>query len=129
MVIAIPIYGWVTTFVLPPREVIVRVNDVEYDMGYLVKLMRMVQRQTEAGGQTVNLGTVPFQLVQDLATNELVVQGAQSQGLQVTPEELERRAAPAHPWPGGPSVHVDAGRAGVGVPGDLPAIPEPGTAY
>ena len=89
MVIAIPIYGWVTTFVLPPREVIVRVNDVEYDMGYLVKLMRMVQRQTEAGGQTVNLGTVPFQLVQDLATNELVVQGAQSQGLQVTPEELD----------------------------------------
>ena len=93
MVIAIPIYGWVTTFVLPPREVIVRVNDVEYDMGYLVKLMRMVQRQTEAGGQTVNLGTVPFQLVQDLATNELVVQGAQSQGLQVTPEELTQSCA------------------------------------
>ncbi|MCY4625869.1 MAG: SurA N-terminal domain-containing protein [Chloroflexi bacterium] len=89
LVIAIPIYGWVTTFVLPPREVIVRVNDVEYDMGYLVKLMRMVQRQTEAGGQTVNLGTVPFQLVQDLATNELIVQGAQARGIQVTDEELD----------------------------------------
>ena len=89
LVITIPIYGWITTFVLPPREVIVRVNDVEYDMGYLVKLMRMVQRTTEAGGQTVNLGTVPFQLVQDLATNELVVQGAQARGLTVTPEELD----------------------------------------
>ena len=89
LVIAIPVYGWVTSFVLPPREVIVRVNDVEYDMGYLVKLMRMVQRQTEAGGQTVNLGTVPFQMVQDLATNELIVQGAQERGLMVTPEELD----------------------------------------
>ena len=98
-------------------------------MGYLVKLMRMVQRQTEAGGQTVNLGTVPFQLVQDLATNELVVQGAQSQGLQVTPEELDAELRLRTLGPGGPSVHVDAGRAGVGVPGDLPAIPEPGTAY
>ncbi len=89
LVIAIPIYGWVTSFVLPPREVIVRVNDVEYDMGYLVKLMRMVQRQTEAGGQTVNLGTVPFQMVQDLATNELIVQGAQQRGILVTEEELD----------------------------------------
>lgn len=89
LVIAIPIYGWVTSFVLPPREVIVRVNDVEYDMGYLVKLMRMVQRQTEASGQTVNLGTVPFQMVQDLATNELIVQGAKERGLTVTPEELD----------------------------------------
>ena len=89
LVIAIPIYGWVTTFVLPPREVIVRVNEKSYDMGYLVKLMRMVQRQTEASGQTVNLGTVPFQMVQDLATNELVVQGSQAQGLQVTKEELD----------------------------------------
>ena len=89
LVIAIPVYGWVTTFVLPPREVIVRVNDVEYDMGYLVKLMRMVQRTTEAGGQQVNLGTVPFQMVQDLATNELVVQGAQAEGLNVSEEELD----------------------------------------
>lgn len=89
LVIAIPIYGWVTTFVLPPREVIVRVNDVEYDMGYLVKLMRMVQRQTEASGQTVNLGTVPFQMVQDLATNELIVQGAKQRGILVTDEELD----------------------------------------
>jgi hypothetical protein len=89
LVIAIPVYGWVTTFVLPPREVIVRVNDVEYDMGYLVKLMRMVQRQTEASGQQVNLGTVPFQMVQDLATNELIVQGAKAEGLNVTEEELD----------------------------------------
>ena len=89
LVLAIPIYGWVTTFVLPPREVIVRVNEKSYDMGYLVKLMRMVQRQTEASGQTVNLGTVPFQMVQDLATNELVAQGAQGLGLEVTPEDLD----------------------------------------
>lgn len=89
LVVAIPLYGWVTTFILPPRETIVRVNDTSYDMGYLVKLMRMYQRQTESQGQTVNLGTIPFQLVSDLATDELILQGAQAIGLKVTDEELD----------------------------------------
>ena len=88
LVIAIPLYGWWTTFIQPPRETIVRVNDTSYDMGYLLKIMRMVQRQSEAGGQQVNLGTIPFQLVSNLATDELIVQGAQAIGLTVTDEEL-----------------------------------------
>ena len=89
LVVAIPLYGWVTNFILPPRETIVRVNDTSYNMGYLVKLMRMVQRQTEAQGQTVNLGTIPFQIVQNLEQDELIVQGAQAIGLTVTEEELD----------------------------------------
>ena len=88
LVIAIPLYGWWTTFILPPRETIVRVNDTSYDMGYLLKIMRMVQRQSEASGQQVNLGTIPFQLVNNLAEDELIAQGAQSIGLKVTDEEL-----------------------------------------
>ena len=88
LVIAIPLYGWVTTFIMPPRETIVRVNDTKYDMGYLLKLMRMVQRQSEAQGQQVNLGTIPFQLVNNLAEDELIVQGSQSIGLTVTDDEL-----------------------------------------
>lgn len=88
LVIAIPLYGWVTTFIMPPRETIVRVNDTSYDMGYLLKIMRMVQRQSEAQGQQVNLGTIPFQLVSSLAEDELIVQGSQAIGLTVTDEEL-----------------------------------------
>jgi hypothetical protein len=88
LVIAIPLYGWVTTFIMPPRETIVRVNDTSYDMGYLLKIMRMVQRQSEAQGQQVNLGTIPFQLVSDLAEDELILQGSQAIGLKVTEEEL-----------------------------------------
>ncbi len=88
LVIAIPLYGWVTTFIVPPRETVVRVNDTSYDMGYLLKLLRMVQRQSEASGQQVNLGTIPFQLVNSLAEDELISQGAQSIGLKVTDEEL-----------------------------------------
>jgi hypothetical protein len=88
LVISIPLYGWVTTFILPPRETIVRVNDTSYDMGYLLKVMRMVQRQTETSGQQVNLSSIPFQLVNNLAEDELIAQGAQSIGLKVTDEEL-----------------------------------------
>lgn len=88
LVIAIPLYGWVTTFIMPPRETVVRVNDTSYDMGYLLKILRMVQRQSEASGQQVNLGTIPFQLVNSLAEDELISQGAQAIGLKVTDEEL-----------------------------------------
>ena len=76
LVISIPVYGWVTTFIMPPRVTIVRVNDTSYDMGYLLKMMRMVQRQSESEGQRVNLGTLQFQFVNDLATDELVLQGS-----------------------------------------------------
>ena len=88
LVIAIPLYGWITTFIMPPRETVVRVNDTSYDMGYLLKILRMVQRQSEASGQQVNLGTIPFQLVNNLAEDELISQGAQAIGLRVTDEEL-----------------------------------------
>ncbi len=88
LVIAIPLYGWITTFIMPPRETVVRVNDTSYDMGYLLKILRMVQRQSEASGQQVNLGTIPFQLVNSLAEDELISQGAQAIGLKVTDEEL-----------------------------------------
>lgn len=88
LVIAIPVYGWVTTFIMPPRETIVRVNDTSYDMGYLLKILRMVQRQSESSGQRVNLGTIPFQLVNNLAEDELIAQGAHAIGLRVTDEEL-----------------------------------------
>ena len=91
MVIAIPLYGWITTFIMPPRVTIVRVNDTSYDMGYLLKIMRMVQRQSEAQGQQVNLGTIPFQLVSDLAEDELIFQGSQAIGLTVTDEELNAK--------------------------------------
>ena len=91
LVIAIPVYGWVTTFIMPPRVTIVRVNDTSYDMGYLLKMMRMVQRQSESEGQRVNLGTLPFQFVNDLAQDELILQGSQAIGITVTEEELTAR--------------------------------------
>ena len=91
LVIAIPVYGWITTFIMPPRVTIVRVNDTSYNMGYLLKMMRMVQRQSESEGQRVNLGTLPFQFVNDLATDELVLQGSQAIGIKVTEEELTER--------------------------------------
>ena len=44
IILAIPLYGYTSTFVLPPRQWVVQVNDTSYNMGYLLKLLRMFQR-------------------------------------------------------------------------------------
>ena len=64
IILAIPAYGYVSTFVLPPRQWVVQVNDESHNMGYLLKLLRMFQQGSQLGAPGVNLGTLPFELVQ-----------------------------------------------------------------
>jgi parvulin-like peptidyl-prolyl isomerase len=89
VIIAIPLAGYVVTFVLPPRETVVRVNDTKYTMGDIVKLLRVFQRENEASGTTMNMGILPFQVVNTLAENELIRQGASGEGLTVSSQEVD----------------------------------------
>ena len=89
IILAIPLYGYTSTFVLPPRQWVVQVNDTSYNMGYLLKLLRMFQRGSQVGGAAVNLGTMPFELVNTLAENELVRQGAPRYGITVSRQDLD----------------------------------------
>ena len=60
VIVGIIVAGYVMIFVLPPRELIVRVDNVEYTRGDMVKLLRVRQRGTELQGETFNAGTDIF---------------------------------------------------------------------
>ncbi|MCS7206827.1 MAG: SurA N-terminal domain-containing protein [Dehalococcoidia bacterium] len=90
VILAIPAYGYYATFIKPPREWVVQVNDRIFTMGYLVKLLRMYQRGTELTGQNPNLGTMPFQIVQVISENELVRQVAPRYNITVSKEDIDQ---------------------------------------
>jgi hypothetical protein len=89
IILAIPVYGYTSTFVMPPRQWVVQVNDVSYNMGYLLKLLRMFQRGSQMGGAGINLGTMPFELVNTLAENELIRQGAPRYEITVSRQDVD----------------------------------------
>ncbi len=83
------IAAYVINFVLPPREVMVRVNDVEYTRGDLVKLVRVQQRGAEYLGIQMETATEVFNVLQNLVQHEILVQSAPKFGVTVSEEELD----------------------------------------
>ncbi len=90
LIVAIPAYASYTEYYRPPRQLVVRVNNTSYNMGYYVKMLRLFQILSTAQGQEFNLGLVPFELVQLLEDNELIRQGAPRMDVSVTPEDVSQ---------------------------------------
>ena len=90
LILAIPAYGYYDNIFSPPRETVVRVNDTTFDLGYLVKIMRMLQGGGVTGTQDQSLGSLPFQVVQTLADNELIRQAAPRENITVTSQEVDQ---------------------------------------
>ncbi|MSQ12695.1 MAG: hypothetical protein EXR47_00845 [Dehalococcoidia bacterium] len=78
--------GYYTTFVGPPRETVVRVNDTRYTLGALVKILRSYS--AGSGGQGLDLSQLPFQVVNLLMENEVIRQFAPNLGISVTEDEI-----------------------------------------
>ena len=90
VVLAIPAVGYYVTFVTPPRQVIVSVNDVERTMGEMVDRARArVASQVEAGAQP-QIANVPFEVLTSLVDEELLTQGASSVGVTVTRDDIDQ---------------------------------------
>ncbi len=90
VVLAIPAVGYYITFVTPPRQVIVSVNDVERTMGEMVDRARArVASQVEAGAQP-QIANVPFEVLTSLVDEELLTQGAPSVGVTVTRDDIDQ---------------------------------------
>ena len=83
------ITAYVINFVLPPREVMVKVNDVVYTRGDLVKLVRVQQRGAEYLGIQMETATEVFNVLQNLVQHEILVQSAPKFGVTVTEDELD----------------------------------------
>ena len=91
VVVGIVVAGYVVIFVLPPQQLVVRVNDVSYTRGDMVKLLRLRQATTESLGQTFNSGDDVFKALQLIVENEIIAQSASKFGLSVTREVVDDR--------------------------------------
>jgi len=90
LILAIPLIGYIVNFVLPPRRVVVRVNDTAFTLGHLVKILRMLQAANQAFGASFNPGLAPFSIAQALVDNELIRQAAPRYNITVTDQEVEQ---------------------------------------
>ena len=89
MILGIFIAGYVIIFVLPPREVVVRVNDVQYTRGDMVKHLRVTQKRLELMGGQLDVSTDLFLALQSFVEDEIISQAAPRFGVNVSDELLD----------------------------------------
>lgn len=89
VIVGIILAGYIMIFVLPPRELIVRVDDVEYTRGDMVKMLRVRQRGTELQGESFSAGTDIFEALQLIVENEIIAKSAPGLGITATEEEVD----------------------------------------
>ncbi len=90
LVLGLLVAGYVVVFVLPPNELVIRVNDVSYSRGDMVKFLRVRQRGVEFLGGKFSAGTDIFRALQLIMENEIIVQAAPRLGISVSEAEVDR---------------------------------------
>ena len=81
--------GYVIIFVVPPQQLVVKVNDVEYTRGDMVKLLRVKQKGAEFFGGQFSTSSEIFQSLQVIVENEMIAQSAPSLGVTVSEDEVK----------------------------------------
>ena len=89
VVISTFVIGYIIVFVMPPRELVVRVNDVEYTRGDLLELVRIDQKTTEFMGGKFDASSVVFESLQQTVENEIINQIAPSYGITISEEQVD----------------------------------------
>lgn len=90
LILTIPTYAFVQKYVLPPRELALRVQGVEFTRGDLVGFIRFHQRISEEQGKQFPIGTSLFDALQTMADNEIAFQVAPRMGITVESEQVDR---------------------------------------
>ncbi|HIA74811.1 MAG TPA: peptidylprolyl isomerase [Dehalococcoidia bacterium] len=88
LVISIFIAGYVVVFVMPHRELVVKVDGVEHTRGDLVELVRIRQKSSEFLGGTFDASSGIFESLQLIVENEILMQMGPSQGIFVSDEDI-----------------------------------------
>ena len=88
-ILVIPTVSYIQKFVLPPRKLAVRIENVSYTRGDVVDFIRFHQRLSEDLGQTFALGSSLFEAVQALTESEIAFQSAPSFGVTVDEREID----------------------------------------
>ena len=90
-ILTIPVYAYFQNYVFPPRELALRVADMEYSRGDVVNFIRFNQRMSENLGVPFEVGNSLFDALQTLQENELSYQLAARYGITVSSEEVDDR--------------------------------------
>lgn len=96
VVLIIPGYGYYTTFVAPPRQVVFSVNGVEHTLGEVAKFSKANVAAVLGQGGQPDISTLPIDIALNLLNEELVSQAAPLIGLAVTPEEVDAEIRNRH---------------------------------
>ena len=90
IITGIIVVGYVLIFVLPHQQLIVRVNDVVYTRGDMVKLLRLRQKSMElANTQQIRTSDDVFEALQLIVENEVIAQAAPADGISVSRDEID----------------------------------------
>ncbi len=96
-ILAIPAYGYYATFVAPPRRTAVEVNGVKHSLGEVAKISRsFAAAYASSGGGQTDLSTLPLQIVNNILSEELIVQRAPELGITVTQDEVDAEVRSRH---------------------------------
>ena len=96
LIIGLPVWGYITTFVLPPGKVIARVNDEAITQGDLLDKLQILQRGSEISGQQLDLGTTPFQIFETMVQNEIITQFGPELQIAATQDEIDSELQARH---------------------------------
>ncbi|MDP6274396.1 MAG: hypothetical protein QGI84_10415, partial [Dehalococcoidia bacterium] len=88
-ILSVPIYGFVSEFVLPSRQVAVQVNDVTYTRGDIVDFVRFHQRLALEAGDEFRITDQLLTALETISENEIAYQKAPLLGITVTEEEVQ----------------------------------------
>ncbi|MCH7652277.1 MAG: SurA N-terminal domain-containing protein, partial [Chloroflexi bacterium] len=91
VIVGILFAGYFVVFVRPPQQLVVRVNDVSYSRGDMVKILRMRQRALEQTGERIDNSIDIFQALQLIVENEIISQTAPSLGITTSDEEVKEQ--------------------------------------
>ena len=97
VILVIPSYGYYATFVAPPRRTAIEVNGVKHSLGEVAKVSKAFAAAYvgSSGGQP-DLSTLPLQVVNNMVSDELVVQRAPELGITVTQDEVDAEVRSRH---------------------------------
>jgi hypothetical protein len=88
-ILALPIYGYIDNFVLPPHQVAVQVNDAYYTRGDVVDFVRFHQRLALEAGNEFRITDQLLTALETISENEIAYQKAPLLGITVTEEEIQ----------------------------------------
>ncbi len=88
-ILAVPIYGYVQEFVLPPRQIAVQVNDAVYTRGDVVDFVRFHQRLALENGNEFAITDQLLGSLQTISENEIAYQKAPLLGITVSEDEVQ----------------------------------------